>query len=136
MVQFIPSLTCTCIYTCTCTDSAPPHLAHVHVTSTIYMYSTVYNQQSMRVKTGLWLSRAPDLIQHIREMCVVALCTGYAVAQWLGLYLQLLGVAMVAGVSFLAVLEHHFSSVDPGSTHVTLVIHVQYTYIVTDSKYL
>lgn len=39
---------------------------------------------------------------------------GYAVAQWLGLYLQLLGVAMVAGVSFLAVLEHHFSTVDPG----------------------
>lgn len=39
---------------------------------------------------------------------------GYAVAQWLGMYLQLLGVAMVAGVSFLAVLEHHFSTVDPG----------------------
>ena len=42
-------------------------------------------------------------------------CSGYAVAQWLGLHLQLLGVAMVAGVSFLAVLEHHFSSVDPGT---------------------
>ena len=36
-------------------------------------------------------------------------------AQWLGLYLQLLGVAMVAGVSFLAVFEHHLSSVDPGT---------------------
>ena len=44
---------------------------------------------------------------------------GYAVAQWLGLYLQLLGVAMVAGVSFLAVLEHHFSTVDPGIYSVT-----------------
>ena len=41
---------------------------------------------------------------------------GYAVAQWLGLCLQLLGVAMVAGVSFMAVLEHHFSTVDPGTS--------------------
>ena len=55
----------------------------------------------------------------------VCVCVGYAVAQWLGFYLQLLGVAMVAGVSFLAVLEHHFSTVDPGiyctlHTHSTL----------------
>ena len=40
--------------------------------------------------------------------------TGYAVAQWLGIRLQMLGVAMVTGVSFIAVLEHHFNSVDPG----------------------
>ena len=37
---------------------------------------------------------------------------GYAVAQWLGIRLQMLGVAMVTGVSFIAVLEHHFNTVD------------------------
>ena len=52
---------------------------------------------------------------YMYSTCMCVLCTGYAVAQWLGLYLQLLGVVMVAGVSFLAVLEHHFSSVDPGT---------------------
>ena len=41
-------------------------------------------------------------------------------AQWLGLHLQLLGVAMVGGVSFLAVLEHHFNTVDPGTVCVQL----------------
>ena len=40
---------------------------------------------------------------------------GYAVAQWLGIRLQMLGVAMVVGVAFIAVLEHHFSTVDPGT---------------------
>ena len=39
---------------------------------------------------------------------------GYVVAQWLGIRLQMLGVAMVTGVSFIAVLEHHFNTVDPG----------------------
>ena len=53
----------------------------------------------------------------MRWLLGVCVCLGYAVAQWLGLYLQLLGVAMVAGVSFLAVLEHHFSSVDPGTLY-------------------
>ena len=36
-------------------------------------------------------------------------------AQWLGIRLQMLGVAMVAGVAFIAVLEHHFNTVDPGT---------------------
>lgn len=67
------------------------------------------------------------LCQHITQhlilgvkMCILVLpenCiafTGYAVAQWLGIRLQMLGVAMVAGVSLIAVLEHHFNSVDPG----------------------
>ncbi len=39
---------------------------------------------------------------------------GFAVAQWLGIRLQMLGVAMVTGVALIAVLEHHFDSVDPG----------------------
>ena len=35
-------------------------------------------------------------------------------SQWLGLFLQFIGVAMVTTVAFIAVLEHHFSKVDPG----------------------
>ena len=38
----------------------------------------------------------------------------YVVAVWLGIRLQMLGVAMVTGVAFIAVLEHHFHSVNPG----------------------
>ena len=35
-------------------------------------------------------------------------------SQLLGLFLQYSGVAVVTGVTFIAVLEHHFSTVDPG----------------------
>lgn len=35
-------------------------------------------------------------------------------SQWLGLFLQFIGVAMVTAVAFIAVLEHHFGTVDPG----------------------
>jgi ATP-binding cassette subfamily C (CFTR/MRP) protein 10 len=70
---------------------------------------------------GLWTIRAlratVRFIQENQDRLDVnqrANYGSYAVAQWLGLYLQLLGVAMVAGVSFLAVFEHHLSSVDPG----------------------
>ena len=37
-----------------------------------------------------------------------------AVACWLSFRLQMLGVAMVTGIAFIAVLEHHFQSVNPG----------------------
>ncbi|XP_070569620.1 ATP-binding cassette sub-family C member 10-like [Ptychodera flava] len=40
-------------------------------------------------------------------------CTMVA-GQWLGIRLQMLGVAMVTGVAFIAVLEHHFQTVNPG----------------------
>ena len=33
---------------------------------------------------------------------------------WLDIRLQMIGVAMVTGVAFIAVLEHHFASVNPG----------------------
>ena len=45
---------------------------------------------------------------------IIIVISGYAVAQWLGIRLQMLGVTMVTGVSFIAVLEHHFNTVDPG----------------------
>ena len=44
-------------------------------------------------------------------------------SQWLGLFLQFIGVAMVTAVAFIAVLEHHFSTVDPGECF--LCVHVQ-----------
>ena len=37
-----------------------------------------------------------------------------ASGQWLNVWLQMLGVAMVTGVAFIAVLEHHFGSVNAG----------------------
>ena len=52
-------------------------------------------------------------------------CSGYAVAQWLGIRLQMLGVAMVTGVSFIAILEHHFNTVDPGTCmYIVHVVHM------------
>ena len=40
-----------------------------------------------------------------------------AAGQWLGIRLQMLGVAMVTGVAFIAVLEHHFQTVNAGIIH-------------------
>ncbi len=37
-----------------------------------------------------------------------------AVAQWLNWRLQMLGVAIITMVAFLAVLEHHYGSIAPG----------------------
>ncbi|XP_069116797.1 ATP-binding cassette sub-family C member 10-like [Argopecten irradians] len=37
-----------------------------------------------------------------------------AVGSWLGFRLQMMGVIMVAGIAFIAVLQHHFQSVNPG----------------------
>ena len=37
-------------------------------------------------------------------------------SQWLGLFLQFIGIAMVTAVTFIAVLEHHFSTVDPSES--------------------
>ena len=37
-----------------------------------------------------------------------------AAASWLSFRLQMMGVAMVTGIAFIAVLEHHFQSVNPG----------------------
>ncbi|KAK3750705.1 hypothetical protein QZH41_005748 [Actinostola sp. cb2023] len=51
-----------------------------------------------------------------------------AAAQWLNLRLQFLGVAMVTGVAFIAVLEHHFGTVDPGLVGLA----ISYALSVTD----
>lgn len=45
---------------------------------------------------------------------------GYAAGQWLGIRLQLLGVAMVTAVAFISMLQHNFSSVNPGLVGLAL----------------
>ena len=49
--------------------------------------------------------------------CYKSVCVSLSAlvaSQWLGLCLQFIGVAMVTTVAFIAVLEHHFSTVNPG----------------------
>ena len=47
-------------------------------------------------------------------------------SQWLGLFLQFIGVAMVTAVAFIAVLEHHFSTVDPGECFLCVRVQVDF----------
>jgi ATP-binding cassette subfamily C (CFTR/MRP) protein 10 len=42
------------------------------------------------------------------------------VSQWLNLRLQMIGVGIVTVVAFLAVLEHHFGTVDTGLVGLSL----------------
>lgn len=49
-------------------------------------------------------------------------------SMWLGIRLQMLGVAMVTGVAFIAVLEHHFNTVNPGIQH-KMIINVMFLFI-------
>ena len=44
-----------------------------------------------------------------------------AAMQWLDIRLQLVGVALVTGISTVAVLQHHYGSVDPGEHKVVTV---------------
>ncbi|XP_077991202.1 ATP-binding cassette sub-family C member 10-like [Glandiceps talaboti] len=43
-----------------------------------------------------------------------------AASQWLAIRLQMIGVAIVTGVAFIAVLEHHLQSVNPGLVGLAL----------------
>ncbi|CAL4191673.1 unnamed protein product, partial [Meganyctiphanes norvegica] len=53
-----------------------------------------------------------------------------AASQWLNIRLQLIGIAMLSGVSLLALIQHHFLTIEPGM--VGLVI----SYALTISGYL
>ena len=44
----------------------------------------------------------------------------YAAAQWLGLRLQFIGVAMITGVVLIAVVQHQYDIADPGNTFTIL----------------
>ncbi|XP_063055081.1 ATP-binding cassette sub-family C member 10 [Engraulis encrasicolus] len=43
-----------------------------------------------------------------------------AAMQWLDIRLQMIGVVVVTGISIIAVIQHHFSSVDPGLVGLSL----------------
>ena len=55
----------------------------------------------------------------------------YAVSQWLGIRLQMLGVIMVTCVSFMAVLEHHFGSVNPGMVGLAISYSLSVTTLIS-----
>lgn len=48
------------------------------------------------------------------EENIKAQFSSQAAARWLGLRLQFIGVAMVTGVSFIAVIQHYYDVADPG----------------------
>ena len=43
-----------------------------------------------------------------------AVLASQAASQWLGLRLQLIGVAIISGVGLIAVIQHQFDVADPG----------------------
>ena len=51
------------------------------------------------------------------QVCLFCLCVGYAVSFWLSLRLQMIGVFIIIAAAFIAVLEHHFSFINPGTPH-------------------
>ena len=55
-----------------------------------------------------------ESIRWTPPICIISHFSALVASQWLGLFLQFIGVAMVTAVAFIAVLEHHFSTVDPG----------------------
>ncbi|KAK3092515.1 hypothetical protein FSP39_003868 [Pinctada imbricata] len=58
-------------------------------------------------------------LQHL-DLNQRAQFAGCAVASWLSFRLQMMGVVMVTGISFIAVLEHHFHGVNPGLVGLAL----------------
>lgn len=48
------------------------------------------------------------------ESNIKAQFASQAAARWLGLRLQFIGVAVVTGVSFIAVIQHQYDVADPG----------------------
>ena len=57
----------------------------------------------------------PFTLIHIFFVIFSDVILGLAASVWLMIRLQMIGVAMVTMVSFLAVIEHHVNSVDPGT---------------------
>ena len=47
---------------------------------------------------------------------------GNVVSRWLDIRLQMIGVAMVTGVAFIAVLEHQFQTVNPGNVWINVTV--------------
>jgi len=70
----------------------------------------------MRINPVLRSTKEQTLEVYVRDGLTATYCCskGYAASQWLSSWLQMLGVTMVTGVAFIAVLERHLNSVDPG----------------------
>ncbi|XP_052235288.1 ATP-binding cassette sub-family C member 10-like [Dreissena polymorpha] len=58
--------------------------------------------------------------------------TSQAVVSWLVFRLQMLGVAMVTGIAFIAVLEHHFRTVNPGLVGLAILYALSVTNLLGD----
>ena len=43
---------------------------------------------------------------------------GQAASSWLNFHLQMVGVIMVGGIAFIAVIQHQFDSVSPGNVPI------------------
>lgn len=68
-------------------------------------------------KVGSWFwSRFKRYNESLLESNQKAVLASQAASQWLGLRLQLMGVAIITGVGMAAVIQHQFDAADPGMT--------------------
>ena len=65
-----------------------------------------------------WILRFQDENRQRLEANQRARYSSAVVGTWLGFRLQMLGVAMITAVAVIAVLEHHFRSVNPGKSWI------------------
>uniref|UniRef100_A0AAQ4QG79 ATP-binding cassette, sub-family C (CFTR/MRP), member 10 n=1 Tax=Gasterosteus aculeatus aculeatus TaxID=481459 RepID=A0AAQ4QG79_GASAC len=65
-------------------------------------------------------ARFEDELARRLEQNQRCLFLGNAAAQWLGIRLQLIGVAVVTGLGVLAVVQHQYNAVDPGLVGLSL----------------
>ncbi|XP_044748946.1 ATP-binding cassette sub-family C member 10 [Coccinella septempunctata] len=77
-----------------------------HFNETLQGLSTI---RAMRASRRFKKGNEENLEENIK-----AQFSSQAAARWLGLRLQFIGVAMVTGVSFIAVIQHHYDVADPG----------------------
>ncbi|KAK9891612.1 hypothetical protein WA026_015576 [Henosepilachna vigintioctopunctata] len=77
-----------------------------HFNETLQGLTTI---RAMRVGKRFKRQNEENLQENIK-----AQFSSLAAARWLGLRLQFIGVAMVSGVSFIAVIQHNYDLADPG----------------------
>lgn len=79
---------------------------YAHFNETLHGLSTI---RAFRM-----VSRFKQANELLLEISQKAQFASFAVSQWLALRLQLIGVALLAGVSNIAVLQHQYDIADPG----------------------
>ena len=79
----------------------------------------VYNSSNAKVEAGTCDRIVSVFVLCCLRVLVLSVCVclyaGYAVSFWLSLRLQMIGVFIITAAAFIAVLEHHFSFIDPGT---------------------